>query len=42
MSYSIFILPRVQKELAKLPRGVFEQVRDDIRALVQESRPHGM
>ena len=41
MSYGIFILPRAHKELAKLPRGVFEHVRDDIRALVREPRPRG-
>ena len=41
MSHSLFILPRAQKELAKLSRGVFEHVRDDICALVQEPRPHG-
>jgi mRNA interferase RelE/StbE len=41
MSYSLFILPRAQKELSKLSRGTFVHLRDAIRALAQEPRPHG-
>lgn len=36
MNYSIFILPRSQKELAQLPVNSFERVRDAILALAQD------
>ena len=32
MSYAVSILRRAQKELAQLPPGVYEQVRDAIRS----------
>ena len=39
MSYSVNILRRAQKELAQLPGGVYERVRDAVRALGQDPRP---
>lgn len=39
--YSLFILPRAQKELASLPDQEFESVRDAIRALAETPRPPG-
>jgi mRNA interferase RelE/StbE len=41
MIYSISILRRAQKELAHLPKGAYEQVRDAIRALACNPRPDG-
>jgi mRNA interferase RelE/StbE len=41
MSYTILILRRAQKELARLPHDVYERVRDAVRALAQEPRPRG-
>jgi mRNA interferase RelE/StbE len=41
MSYTIFILRRAQKELAKLPLEAFEPVRDAIGALAEDARPLG-
>jgi mRNA interferase RelE/StbE len=41
MSYTISILRRAQKELAQLPSGAYERVRDAIRALAQDPRPLG-
>ena len=41
MNYTIFILRRAQKELAKLPLEAFEPVRDAIRALAEDPRPSG-
>ena len=41
MSYTIFILRRAQKELAKLPLEAFEPVRDAIGALAEDPRPTG-
>jgi len=41
MSYTVLILRRAQKELARLPSGVYERVRDAIRALGQNLRPAG-
>jgi mRNA interferase RelE/StbE len=41
MSYTVFILPRAQKELAGLPDEAYEQIREAIRALGSEPRPHG-
>ncbi len=39
MSYSVFILRRAQKELAKLPAGTYERIRDAIRNLSENPRP---
>lgn len=41
MSYSIWVLRRAQKELSRLPGGTYEKVRDRIRTLADEPRPHG-
>jgi mRNA interferase RelE/StbE len=41
MSYTVSILPRAQRQLAKLPSDVYERVRDALRALAEEPRPHG-
>jgi len=41
MSYSLFILPRAQKELAQLNAGAFARVRDAIRELAIDPRPPG-
>jgi len=41
MSYTVFILRRAQKELAQLPKETYEHVRDAIRNLGKEPRPHG-
>lgn len=41
MSYTVFILRRAQKELAQLPKGTYERVRDAIRFLAQYPRPPG-
>ncbi|MEN3000905.1 MAG: type II toxin-antitoxin system RelE/ParE family toxin [Armatimonadota bacterium] len=41
MSYTVQILPRAQRQLAKLPAEVYERVRDALRALAEEPRPHG-
>lgn len=41
MSYTVYILRRAQKELAQLPRGTYERVRDAIRALAQDPRAPG-
>jgi mRNA interferase RelE/StbE len=41
MGYSISILRRAQKELAQLPSGPYELVRDAIRALSSNPRPAG-
>jgi len=41
MDYTIHILRRAQRELAELPRGIYERVRDAIRALAQDPRPPG-
>jgi mRNA interferase RelE/StbE len=41
MSYAISILRRAQKELADLPVGACERVRDAVRALAQDPRPPG-
>lgn len=37
--YSLLILPRAQKELARLPEQEFERVRDAIRSLAETPRP---
>jgi mRNA interferase RelE/StbE len=39
--YSLLILPRAQKELAKLPVSEYERVRDAIRSLAEAPRPPG-
>ena len=39
--YSLFILPRAQKELARLPDQEFARVRDAVRALAEIPRPPG-
>jgi mRNA interferase RelE/StbE len=41
MTHTILILPRVQKQLQRLPRDPYERVRDAIRSLAQEPRPRG-
>jgi len=41
MDYTIYILRRAQSELAELPRGIYERVRDAIRGLAQDPRPPG-
>ena len=41
MSYSIRILRRAQKALARLPKRDYERVRDAIRALAENPRPSG-
>ena len=41
MSYTVSILRRAQKELAQLPAGAYERVRDAIFALAQNPRPAG-
>lgn len=41
MSYTLLILRRAQKQLAKLPVEVYELVLDGIRALALEPRPPG-
>jgi len=41
MSYALSILPRAQKELARLPRSACRQVCEAIRGLGHEPRPTG-
>ena len=41
MNYSLFILPRAQKELAQLNASTFARVRDAIRELANDPRPPG-
>ncbi len=41
MSYSIRILRRAQKALARLPKRDYERVRDAILALAENPRPPG-
>lgn len=41
MSYSISILRRAQKVLAVLPKSDYVKMRDAIRELADEPRPHG-
>jgi len=41
MNYSLFILPRAQKELGQLNPGAFARVRDAIRELANDPRPPG-
>ena len=39
--FSLLILPRAQKELARLPEREFERIRDAIRSLAELPRPPG-
>lgn len=39
--YTVYILRRAQKELARSPEGAYESVRDAIRNLAQNCRPSG-
>jgi mRNA interferase RelE/StbE len=41
MSYEVLILRRAQKELANLPKGDYERVRDVAAALAGNPRPAG-
>lgn len=41
MKYTVFILRRAQKALARLPKQDYTRVRDAIRALGNEPRPPG-
>jgi mRNA interferase RelE/StbE len=41
MSYTVQILPRTQKQLAKLPADVYPRVRDALRELADNPRPSG-
>ncbi|HYN20276.1 MAG TPA: type II toxin-antitoxin system RelE/ParE family toxin [Thermoanaerobaculia bacterium] len=41
MSYRLSILPRAQRELERLPSGIYERVRDAIRTLSVTPRPAG-
>ena len=41
MSYDLAILPRAQKELAKVPSPSYERIRDQIRDLARNPRPRG-
>jgi mRNA interferase RelE/StbE len=41
LSYSVWVLRRAQKELARLPKDSYSQVRDRIRALADDPRPRG-
>jgi mRNA interferase RelE/StbE len=41
MAYILLILRRAQKELAQLPDEIYERLRDAIRALAKDPRPHG-
>lgn len=41
MSYSLFILRRAQKELAKLPPEIYEHAKKAIQNLGEERKPAG-
>ncbi len=41
MSYSVEILRRAQKALARLPQQDYQRVRDAIGALAEDARPSG-
>jgi len=41
MKYTVLLLRQAQKELAQLPGGTYERVRDVIRTLGDEPRPIG-
>lgn len=41
MTYAVSILRRAQNELSDLRQAAYERVRDAIRALAENPRPHG-
>lgn len=41
MTYRLLLLPRAQKELARLQRDTYERLRTAIRSLAEEPRPSG-
>lgn len=41
MKYAVLILRRAQAQLAKLPPEAYEKIKDRIRTLTDEARPHG-
>lgn len=41
MSYRLLILPRAEKQLARMPREVYPRLRDAIRSLADEPRASG-
>jgi mRNA interferase RelE/StbE len=41
MTFTVLILPRAQKQLARTPSPSFERVRDATLALASNPRPHG-
>lgn len=41
MSYKLYILRRAQKELSDLPDESYKRIRDSIKHLASEPRPHG-
>ncbi len=41
MTYTLHILRRAQRELSQLRGETYERVRDSIRSLAQDPRPHG-
>jgi mRNA interferase RelE/StbE len=41
VSHRLLVLPRAERQLAKLPAGQFPRLRDAIRALASEPRPAG-
>jgi mRNA interferase RelE/StbE len=41
MTYSLFILRHAQKELAQLTGSPYERIREAIRSLADDPRPHG-
>ena len=41
MSYKLYISQRAQKELLSLPEDSYGRIRDSIKDLANEPRPHG-
>ena len=41
MTYRLFLLPRAQKELARLPTETYERLRAAIHSLAEDPRPPG-
>jgi mRNA interferase RelE/StbE len=41
LTYTVSILPGAGRELARLPRGAYERVRDALRGLGDDPRPSG-
>jgi mRNA interferase RelE/StbE len=41
VTYRLLLLPRAQKELARLPIETYERLRNAIRSLAEEPRPLG-